>query len=161
MEIEQFCDKHGACPSGRVWALANCRTMQEVWEKIKPEWLVWVATREGVLDEVEQRVFAIACARSVSHLLTDQRSHDAIDMAERYVLGDATADMMAAAARAAMDAAWDAEGPARYAALSAWDAARYAALSAMDAALSASDAALAAQAEWLRNSCEPCFEEVQ
>ena len=78
----------------------------------------------------EWRLFAVWCARQVQHLMTDQRSIDALDVAERFANGNATeAELDAAryaaryAARAAAgDAAWYAAGDA--AGDAAWDAAR-------------------------------------
>ena len=123
----------------------------------------------------EIRLFAVWCARQVQHLMTDQRSIDAIDVAERYANGQATQDELnaarsaawAAAEDAAGDAAWDAAwSAAEEAAWAAaedatdaatWDAARYAEGAAEDA-----DAAMyAAKAEMrlrqeaeLRRICE-------
>jgi hypothetical protein len=58
----------------------------------------------------EKRLFAVWCARQVQHLITDKRSLDGLDVAERYALGEATDDELAAAwaaaARDARDAAW-------------------------------------------------------
>ena len=65
----------------------------------------------------EIRLFAVWCARQVEHLMTDQRSKDALNIAEKFANGDATQEELAAARDAARDAAWDA----------AWDAARDAA----------------------------------
>ena len=65
----------------------------------------------------EMRLFAVECARSVQHLMTDKRSIDALDVAERFANGLAT--------QAELDAAWDAARDAAGAA--AWDAARDAA----------------------------------
>lgn len=45
MTIVEFCDVHAACIGGRKWALETCRTMQDVWNLVRPEWLVWVALR--------------------------------------------------------------------------------------------------------------------
>ena len=106
------------------------------------------------------RLFAVWCARQVEHLMTDQRSKDALNVAERHANGqatdeelyaarDAARDAARAAARdaardaaraAAWDAAWDAARDA------AWDAARDAAwAAAWDAAWDAArDAARAA-----------------
>ena len=64
----------------------------------------------------EIRLYAVWCARQVQHLMTDKRSLDAIDVAERFANGLATEnelDIAWAAARAAAraaagDAAWDA-----------------------------------------------------
>jgi len=57
----------------------------------------------------EMRLFAVNCARSVQHLMTDKRSLDALDVAERYANGLATQKELAAAARAARAAAGAAE----------------------------------------------------
>ena len=104
MSIIEFCDRHDACEEGRKWALANCRDMDHAWEVLKPEWLIWVATREGVLDDRTLRLFAVWCARQVQHLMTDPRSVTALDVAERFANGAATADELRAA-DAAMDEA--------------------------------------------------------
>ena len=76
MNIQEFCDHHLACADGRDWALANCADMQDAWCKLKPGWLIWVATRQGVLTDKELRLFAVFCVRQVEHLLTDQRSKE-------------------------------------------------------------------------------------
>ena len=70
------------------------------------------------------RMFAVRCARKVEHLMTDQRSRDALDVAERHANGQATDDDLAAA----RDAARDAADAAAWAA--AWAATRDAALAA-------------------------------
>ena len=181
MTIEQFCDKHDACDDGREWAIANCESMRDAWDKLKPEWLIWVATRDGVLTDRELRLVACWSVRQVWHLLTDERSRNAVEVAERYAVGDATDDELAAAwdaasaaardaARvAARDAAWDAARAAARAAArvaaraAAWDAARVAAGAAARVAARAAAraaarvAARAAQAEWLRENTSPNF----
>ena len=116
--------------------------------------------------ERELRLYAVWCARQVQHLMKDQRSLDALDVAERYANEKATADEL----DAARDAAWDAAradardaawAAARAAARSAaWDAARDAAWAAAGAAAgrAARDAARAAaknaQEIELRRICE-------
>ena len=74
------------------------------------------------------RMFAVRCAREVEHLMTDQRSRDALDVAERHANGQAT-DEELAATRAA---AWDATRAATLAATraAAWAATLAATLSA-------------------------------
>jgi len=47
MTIEEFCERYHACPEGRDWALQNCDSMADAWDKLKPEWLIWVATQCG------------------------------------------------------------------------------------------------------------------
>ena len=85
------------------------------------------------------RLFAVWCARQVQHLMTDQRSFDALDVAERHAHGLATDEELAAARAAAWDAR-DAAGDAAGAAAgdAAWGAAENAArYAAWDAALAA------------------------
>ena len=55
----------------------------------------------------EWRLFAVWCARQVQHWMTDQRSIDAIDVAERYSHGEATDEELRTARAAAGAAAWD------------------------------------------------------
>ena len=69
------------------------------------------------------RLYAVWCARQVQHLMTDKRSIDALDVAERRARGLAT--------EAELDAAWDAARAAARAA--AGDAARAAAWDAANA----------------------------
>lgn len=76
----------------------------------------------------EARLYAVWCARQVQHLMTDQRSLAALDVAERHANGEATDEELDAAGAAAWDAAWDAAGDA------AWDAERNAARAAAWAA---------------------------
>ena len=67
----------------------------------------------------EMRLYAVWCARQVQHLMTDPRSHAALDVAERYANGDATHEELAAARAAAGAAARDAAGAATRAAAGA------------------------------------------
>ena len=86
------------------------------------------------------RLFAVWCARKVQHLMTDTRSITALDVAERYANGQASAEELDTAWAAAMAAARAAAGAA------AWAAAGAAAGDAAGAA--AWDAAWAAERKW-------------
>jgi len=70
----------------------------------------------------------ISNGRTVWDLLTDPRSRAAVEMAEKFALGKATKEQLAAAWDAAGDAAWDASWDA------SWDAAGAAARAATRAA---------------------------
>ena len=77
----------------------------------------------------EIRLFAVWCARQCQRLMTDQRSLEALDTAEKYALGQATHKELAAAWAAAWAAAeadaWDARNAVYEAArVAAWGAAR-------------------------------------
>ena len=95
--------------------------------------------------EKEIRLYAVWCARQVQHLMKDDRSIEALDIAENYANGLASEKELAAAwsaANAAWAAAWSAANAARAdiwaAASAAWDA----------ASAAASAAAWAANAAW-------------
>ncbi|WP_324658301.1 hypothetical protein [Burkholderia thailandensis] len=127
------------------------------------------------------RLFAVWCARQVEHLMQDQCSKDALNVAERFANGEATDEerdaawdaawaaaraaerdaartaAWAAARAAARDAAWAAERAAARAAArdAAWAAARAAERDAAWAAerAAARDAARAAQKEMFERMC--------
>ena len=153
-DIADFCDTHDACYLGKNWAVNNCESMHEVWLTARPDWLIWVATSPGVLPERDLRLFACWCARKVWHLLTDDRSKNAVIVAEKYARGEATREELACAEAEAAAAAvaewgetWTAEWSAAKAAEAAaaaaeWSAARSAEWSA------AAAAAAATEAEW-------------
>lgn len=88
-------------------------------ERIPAKDRIWAATCKGVLDDKTLRLFACKCVREVWHLLTDERSRKAVEVAERYAVGDATDEEL----DAAMAAAWDAAIAAAWAAAiaAAWD----------------------------------------
>ena len=74
--------------------------------------VLWCCQVEPRYDK-HWRLFAVWCARQVEHLMTAQRSRNALDVAERHANGEANdaeldAAMVAAmvAARAAGDAEW-------------------------------------------------------
>ena len=86
----------------------------------------------------ELRLYAVWCARQVQHLMTDKRSLDALDVAERFAIGDATQEELTAARVAAACA-----GAAYALGAAAWCAA-WAARNTADSSNAAADAAWAA-----------------
>ena len=109
------------------------------------------------------RMYAVRCARRVQHLMTDERSLQALDVAERHAHGQATDEELTAAgvaaATAAAAAVWDAARDAAWGAVraaaptaaraAAWDAARAAAGAARGAAWDAARAEQTADFEAL------------
>ena len=173
MTTDEFCTKHNACTDGRNWALSVSPDMAVVWdamiEQRKIEWLCWTAGREGVLTEKQLRLLAcqfvretpLADGRKVWDLLADERSRNAVVVAERFANGEATESEFDAARAAARAAARDA---ARAAARdAAWAAARDAARDAAWAAAwaAAGDAAGDAQCEMFRQFDNPFAKEPQ
>lgn len=132
--IQDFMDEHRACRAGRRWVaemgFATCRETFEALCNGKAgedsyNWAVWFATRPGVLSGSELVGLAAWCTRRVAHLLTDDRSIKALELAERFAAGEwiftDEIQMAVDAARAAAyavdaDAAWAAAWAARAAA---------------------------------------------
>ncbi len=115
---------------------------------------LWAIMRTELVSEKLMRLFAVWCARQVQHLMNDERSLKALDVAEKFANGLVSSEKLDAARAAARDAAWDAARAAAWAAAraaardAAWDAARDAARdAAWDAARDAARAA-ARDAAW-------------
>ena len=128
MTITEFFNRHMACSEDLKWAVENCKDMDDVWQKAKPDLLIWVATREGVLTDQELKLFAVWCVRQLQPIMTDKRYIAVLDVSKRRVNGNATNDEL--------KASWGAFS---------------------EAADMARDATWAAQAEYLRKNCEPNF----
>ena len=139
MTVKEFMDSHRACVEGRQWAETTCETMHDVWRLARPDWLIWVATRPGVLTDRELRVFAVWSAGQVKHLMTDARSLAALDVAEKHANGQASREELAASTAAA------------------WAASLAAAWAASLAASTSTAAAWESQCEWLRSHTAPRF----
>jgi quinol monooxygenase YgiN len=174
MKTKDFLKKHNACIDGAKWALSISKDMGDVWDAMieqgKHEWLRWTATRPGVFPDAVLRKLAcrfvretpIADGRKVWDLLTDERSRNAVEVAERYADGKATdGELQAAeaaayaAARAACAAARASCAVAYAAAYAASDDASEAAYDAYAAAEAAGDAAKVAQAQMIAELGNP------
>ena len=93
---------------------------------------LWVILRTDLVSEKLMRLFAVWCARQVQHLMEDERSITAVNVAEAFANGEATREELDAARAAAWAAAGDAARAAAWAA--AWAAAGDAAWAAARAA---------------------------
>lgn len=148
--------KRSPCTEGWTKLLKN---LGKTTADDEPLALTTILESNGITDAVwclravtghdrEMRLFAVECARSVQHLMTDKRSIDALDVAERFAKGRATQQELGAAWAAARAAARDAARAARDAARAAeWAAARAAVMAAARDAAGAAWAA-AAVAAW-------------
>ena len=104
-------------------------TMEEVWNKCpRPDWMLWILDQLGKSpSEKELRLFACWCARSTPigggrttwDLITDPRSRAAIEVAERFAVGEASEEDRHTAYVAAWTVA-DNEGSSPSEAAAAW-----------------------------------------
>ena len=138
MSLRKKLLKINACGEGMEW-LAD-QTAEDAWATCqRGDWMLWAGSRCGV-DLQTITITKVKCARLVQHLMQDQRSLDALDVAEQFALGNATREQLAAAAADAANAAAD---DAAYAANAAADADAADAAYATDAANAASAASAA------------------
>jgi hypothetical protein len=108
----------GACGGAVDWIASNkIRTVQAAWAKCqRADWMIWYLDKHEAWTDRERRLFACWCVRHTPlgdgrttwDLLTDKRSRNAVEIAERFASGGATReelDAAGAAAGAARDAA--------------------------------------------------------
>jgi hypothetical protein len=141
MTFSEYLTSLRACLEAVEWSMG--KTAQECWDTCeRGDWMLWLIKRTMRKDEVSLRKLTLVkarCAKLVVHLMKDERSKNAVEVAERFGLGLATREELDAAARAA-----DAAARAALAALAAADVATRAALAAALAAACATRAADAA-----------------
>ena len=149
--FKEYLHSVNACQPAIDWA-GNKPVEQVVAECHRGDWLLWLAQKCGV--ELQPLTLAKGhCANTVRHLMTDERSLRAVDVAIAFGEGRATREELDTAyadAAAAADAAYAASAAAfaaayaAYAASAAYTAAYTAAFAAAYAASAASAAAYTA-----------------
>lgn len=115
-QLQELLKSLNACNEAIEWC--EGKSLNEAWKTCKrTDWMLWLLNNQpNETTEKDLRLIAVKCARRVQHLMTDQRSITALDVAERFANGDATQEELDAAMAAARAAA--------EAANAAWDAAR-------------------------------------
>ncbi len=70
--------------------------------------IIWLLCRPEFMSDKDLRLFAVWCAREALKLVNnpDERSINACDIAERFLLGEATDEDLAAAEAESWSAAW-------------------------------------------------------
>lgn len=166
MNVKEFCRKHNACHTGIKFAL-KFATMKDVWDALmrgEPDkktarcWALWIISRDGVLSKMERVELSVRFAERVKHLMKNQRSIDALEVAKRYADGNATDEELEQAADAVAVAAGAGAAYAAGAGAVADAVAYAAAAGAAYAAGAAADAERAAQLEILRSLPNPFAE---
>ena len=127
LQFAEYLKSINACDPACKWQ--EGKDLETVWNTCeRGDWMIWLLVNsENEVTDRELRLIAVKCARQVQHLMKDERSINALDVAERFANGEATQEELNAAgdaARAAGDAARAAAGDA---ARAARDAARAAA----------------------------------
>ena len=139
----KWLDGIGACSEAVEFADTHA-SLVKAWEACtRSDWMLWLLRNVKHDDPKTYRLFVCWCVRNtplvdgrtVWDLLTDDRSKNAVIVAEKHANGEATDEELAAA----WDAAWAAVRDAAWAA--AWAAARDAARDAARAAAWAAQAA--------------------
>jgi hypothetical protein len=151
--LKQYLESLKACDNAIKWA-GDKPVEQVVAECHRGNWLLWLANRCGV--ELQPLTLAKAhCANTVRHLMTDERSVKAVDVAIAFGEGRATRDELDAAADAADDAAAATSASAAAAAYAA-AAASYDAAASYGAAASYAAAATSASAANQQQTADIC-----
>jgi hypothetical protein len=126
-----------ACEEAVAWV--GDKTLEQAWNEChRGDWMLWIYRRSLNYNIQTLTLVKGHCANTVRHLMKDERSKKAVDVAIAFGKGNATHEELNA------DAAYAAAAyaAAAYAAAAAADAAAYAAA----AAAAAADAAYAAYA---------------
>ena len=155
--FKEYLKSVNACQTAIDWA-GDKPVEQVVAECHRGDWLLWLAQKCGV--ELQPLTLAKGhCANTVRHLMTDERSTRAVDVAIAFGEGRATRQELDTASSAAADAAYTASSAASsaaayaassaaaYAANAAYTASSAAAYAAANAAVAAVAAYAAAQQE--------------
>jgi len=98
--------KLGACSDAIAWV--GEKTLAEAWETCdRADWMLWLVRRIDGSYTPRLRLAACACARTTLQYVPigEHRPRLAIEVAERFARGEASADELAAARAAAGDAA--------------------------------------------------------
>lgn len=149
--VKRIIEETNPCREATEFIL-KAKTFKRAWETCeRGDWMLWIAAMYKVDIEKLTKAKAL-CANTVRHLMRDERSANAIDVALRFAEGKATLSELNDAANAAKKAAKKAAANAAYAANAAAAyaayAAAYAAYAAYDAAYAAYDAAYSANAAY-------------
>jgi hypothetical protein len=140
--VRAFAKKRGACMEAREW-LATQTDPRVAWGLCeRPDWMIWYAGRRNVDRKVLVRI-ACECAKTALQFVSENENRPrlAIEVAERWIVGDAAIEEVRAAA--AYTYADDAAPTAAYAAAAtayADDATATATYAAAYAAAAADDA---------------------
>lgn len=122
-DVMTFLSEHGA-PDDLARFASRFETLETLWDNCpRTDWMLWLLEQLGPTDQKLLRLFACSCARDHWDYLTDERSRNAVEVAERFAEGKASKEELLIAkdlaGRAAQDAyvegGWHSERIARIA----------------------------------------------
>lgn len=122
MDYIKKLEQMNACDESIAWLEEkNFESLQSAWDVCeRGDWMLWLIGRTiNRTDETQLRKITLAkarCAKLVVHLMKDERSKNAVVVAERFGLGNATRQELDAAAAAAAASSAYAYAYAAYAA---------------------------------------------
>jgi hypothetical protein len=97
-EVSEFIERHRACSKARPFA-ARFSTLADGWDSCHvPDWLIWCRKKAGFEDLQALRVWACWCVRQTVHLMSQPETSEALDVVERFIEGNASAEELAAVA---------------------------------------------------------------
>src|ERR1017187_5205879 len=101
--FKQFLKQNSACEAGRLWV--GDMTVEEFIEKAqRGDWMLWLAKKANI--PLKELTLAKGhCAATVLHLMKDERSKKAVEVAIKFGEGIATREELNAAADASASAA--------------------------------------------------------
>ena len=105
----EWLKEEDACDPGMDW-IAQYPTLLDAWRNFeRGDWMIWLLKKSGYYDNRESRLLTCRIVREtplrdgrfVWNLLTDDRSRNAVIVAEKHARGEVTdGELMAAAAAA-------------------------------------------------------------
>jgi hypothetical protein len=119
--LHEFLTNNKACDEAKLWA--SNKSWNEIYNTChRGDWLLWLFKLTNPNDLQAITLAKAHCANTVRHLMKDERSKNAIDVAIAFGNGNATREELNAAYDADADAAAAAAYAAAYAAAAAYDA---------------------------------------
>ena len=103
--LKEFLKKHEACEEGYLFA--KDLTLEQFLDTCeKGDWILWLFNKSNPKDKRLRTLVAGHCANTVRHLMKDERSRKAVDVAIKYGEGKATIQQLEIATSAAHAAAY-------------------------------------------------------
>lgn len=90
LELDFFYEIYQAPPAEKDWALSNCCSLADCWNRLPAKYLIWLATRPHVLSDADQYRLAAYCCRMIKHLVRHPVTNRVIQLTEARARGRAS-----------------------------------------------------------------------